>query len=144
MKTGKAGIDLIKRFEGCKLEAYVCPAGKWTIGYGHTSEGVCHGLTISQEMADALLREDLEAREHTIERLVKVPLTQNQFDALVSWEFNTGGLERSTMRRKLNDGDYPGAAEEFDKWVYVGGRKCAGLVARRAAERALFENGSAG
>jgi len=133
------GIDIIKKFEGLKLKAYLCPAGKPTIGYGHTY-GVKLGRTISKAEADVLLDHDYQDALNAVEELVKVPLTENQLGALSSFVFNLGRgkLIGSTLRKKLNQGDYKGAAEEFDKWVFAGGVKLNGLIARRAAEKELF------
>jgi len=139
MNVSDDGIDLIKQFEGCRLKAYLCPAGVWTIGYGHTG-GVNKGDVITEDDADDLLRADLVRFERSVLRLVRVPLSQGQFDALVSFAFNLGGgaLQRSTLRQKLNRGDYEGAAEQFMKWTRAGGRVLAGLVRRRQAEYELF------
>lgn len=137
------GIDIIKKFEGCKLKAYLCPAGKPTIGYGHTY-GVKLERVISKAEAEVLLDHDYQDALNGVEELIKVPLTENQLGALASFVFNLGRgkLLGSTLRKKLNQGDYKGAAEEFDKWVFAGGVKLNGLIARRAAERALFESES--
>ena len=134
------GIPIIKQFEGLKLEAYLCPAGIPTIGYGHT-RGVKLGQKISAAQAEVFLDHDYEEAEDAVKRLITVPLNDNQLGALTSFVFNLGEgrLLGSTLRRKLNSGDYKGAAAEFDKWVYSGGEKLNGLVARRAAERKLFE-----
>lgn len=134
------GIPIIKQYEGLKLEAYLCPAGIPTIGYGHT-RGVKLGQKISAAQAEVFLDHDYEEAEDAVKRLITVPLTDNQLGALTSFVFNLGEgrLLGSTLRRKLNSGDYKGAAAEFDKWVYSGGKKLNGLVARRAAERKLFE-----
>ena len=140
MQISKAGLDLIKQFEGLYLKAYRCPAGVPTIGYGHTA-GVAMGQTITQQQADDYLRRDVRQFERAVARLVTVPLTQGQFDALVSFAFNLGegALAQSTLLRLLNAGDYAGAAAQFDRWNKAGGRVLPGLVRRRAAERALFE-----
>lgn len=140
MQISKAGLDLIKQFEGLYLNAYRCPAGVPTIGYGHTA-GVAMGQTITQQQADDYLRRDVRQLERAVARLVTVPLTQGQFDALVSFAFNLGegALAQSTLLRLLNAGDYAGAAAQFDRWNKAGGRVLPGLVRRRAAERALFE-----
>ena len=140
MQISKAGLDLIKQFEGLYLKAYRCPAGVPTIGYGHTA-GVAMGQTITQQQADDYLRRDVRQFERAVARLVSVPLTQGQFDALVSFAFNLGegALAQSTLLRLLNAGDYAGAAAQFDRWNKAGGRVLPGLVRRRAAERALFE-----
>lgn len=140
MHISEAGLALIRQFEGLRLRAYLCPAGIPTIGYGSTA-GVKLGQSITAERAEQLLREDVRQFEAAVSRLVKVPLTQGQHDALVSFAFNLGAkaLEKSTLLRLLNAGDYSGAAAQFDRWVYASGRKLSGLVKRRAAERALFE-----
>lgn len=132
-------VSLIKEFEGLYLEAYLCPAKKWTIGYGHTKT-VKPGMKITEAGADALLRHDLAWCEDAVNDNVKVPLTQNQYDALVSFIFNVGAgaFKRSTLLRKLNAGDYAGAANEFPRWNKGGGRVLRGLVRRREAERKLF------
>jgi len=140
MHTSQKGLDLIKSFEGLRLSAYKDVAGVVTIGYGTTS-GVKMGDTITKERAEELLREDVARFEAQVQRLVKVPLTQGQHDALVSFVYNLGpgNLSNSTLLRLLNSGDYNGAAAQFDRWTKAGGKTLAGLVRRRAAERALFE-----
>ena len=113
------GLALLKRFEGLRTTAYKDAAGVWTIGYGSTGGHVREGLTISESDAERLLMRDLERFEDCINRLVRVPLSQNQFDALVSFAFNLGcgALARknftSTLLSRLNDGDYDGAAQAF-------------------------------
>jgi len=141
MQTSQRGIDLIKRFEGLRLTAYDDGVGIPTIGYGHTA-GVKPGLTITADQAVQFLREDLHSAERDIDRLVTVHLCQHQFDALASLVFNIGGtaFRDSTLLRKLNAGDYAGAAVQFDRWVHGGGKILPGLVKRRAAERAMFED----
>lgn len=141
MKTSQRGIDLIKRFEGLRLRAYDDGVGIPTIGYGHT-KGVKLGMTITEEQAVQFLREDLHSAERDIDRLVTVHLCQHQFDALASLVFNIGGtaFRDSTLLRKLNAGDYAGAAAQFERWVHGGGKILPGLVRRRAAEKALFED----
>lgn len=142
MQTSQRGIDLIKRHEGFSATPYLCPAGVWTWGYGHTmSMGERQrGGMITRGEAESLLRGDLTTAENAVNRLVTVPLTQGQFDALVSFTFNLGqgALMRSTLLRLLNSGDYANAAAQFKKWVYAGGTKLPGLVARREEERSLF------
>ena len=141
MQTSQRGIDLIKRFEGLRLTAYDDGVGVQTIGYGHTA-GVKPGMTITEDQAVQFLREDLHSAERDIDRLVTVHLCQHQFDALASLVFNIGGtaFRDSTLLRKLNAGDYAGAAVQFDRWVHGGGKILPGLVKRRAAERAMFED----
>jgi len=140
MRTSESGLALIRQFEGLRLRAYRDAVGVATIGYG-TTRGVKMGQEISKERAEELLREDVARFDGHIEALVRVPLTQGQWDALSSFVYNLGpgALEKSTLLRLLNAGDYPGAAAQFDRWVYASGKKLSGLVKRRAAERALFE-----
>lgn len=140
MKTSERGLAVIKEFEGLQLQAYQCSAHVWTIGYGHTA-GVQPGDVITRREADGLLSQDVSESERTIERYVTVSLTQCQFDALVSLTFNvgSGNFRSSTLLKKLNAGDYTGAAGEFLRWVNAGGQRLPGLVRRRAAEKALFE-----
>ena len=140
MNISQNGINLIKNFEGCRLEAYKCPAGVWTVGYGHTGSDVTQGTKITQEKAESLLKSDLTVHCNNVSKLVKVKLNQNQFDALVSFEYNIGygNLSSSTLLKLLNQGDYTGAANQFDKWVYAGGKVLAGLQKRRKAEKELF------
>lgn len=145
MNVGQRGIGLIKSFEGCKLTAYPDPGSKdgkpWTIGWG-TTRGVRPGMTITQEEADLLLAEDINSFAAAVNRLVTVPLNQNQFDALTSFAYNVGSsnLGSSTLLRLLNEGDYEGAAGQFGRWVKgASGEVLPGLVRRRAAEKALFE-----
>lgn len=144
MKVSEAGIDLIKRFEGLELAAYQDIAGIWTIGYGHTGPDVKPGMKISESEAEDLLKKDLKPREHAIESLVKVPLNQNEFDALVSFVYNVGenAFKNSTARARLNRGDYAGAAEALTWWnkATINGvlQPVTGLTRRRAAESALF------
>ena len=139
MNTGEKGIELIKSFEGCRLTAYRDSVGIWTIGYGHTA-GVEQGMTITQAKAEGLLKNDLVIYENYVKKYITYALNQNQFDALVSFTYNLGGgnLQKSDLRKYLNAGNLQAAADEFDKWVYAGGKKLSGLVRRRAAEKALF------
>ena len=144
MKTSDRGIALIKAHEGLRLQAYQDPVGVWTIGYGHTTAAgppkVERGMKITDAGADAILRQDLAKFEGYVSSAVKVPLNQNEFDALVSFTFNLGpgNLRSSTLLKKLNAGDRAGAADEFLKWTKAGGKTLPGLVKRREAERALF------
>lgn len=147
MYIDNKALDLIKTFEGLRLKAYRCPAGVWTIGYGHT-KGVYPGMTITEELANKFLIDDIWNFEREVDSLVKVSITQNQFNALVSFAFNVGsdiddddiaeGLGDSTLLRKLNRGDVLGAADEFSKWNKSRGRVLSGLTKRRCAERTLF------
>jgi lysozyme len=141
MQTGREGIELIKGFEGLRLSKYQDIVGKWTIGYGHLilpKESFPNPLT--EKQAEDLLRKDLGNSEAGVTRLVKVKLSQQQFDALVSFTFNlgVGNLQSSTLLKKLNAGDYSGAADELLRWNKAGGKEVAGLTRRRAAERKLF------
>jgi GH24 family phage-related lysozyme (muramidase) len=144
MQISNAGISLIKQFEGCKLKAYQDSVGVWTIGYGWTQpvdgRKIGPGMVIDQATAERLLKCGLVQYEQGVNQLVKVIITQGQFDALVSFAYNLGlrSLSTSTLLRKLNAGDKQGAADEFGKWVNAGGVRLNGLVKRRAAERELF------
>lgn len=144
MQTSDKGIALIKQFEGCKLTAYQDSVGVWTIGYGWTQpvygKPIRAGMTIKQETAERLLKTGLVRYESDVSRLVKVGLTQGQFDALVSFTYNLGArsLSTSTLLRRLNAGDYAGAADEFLRWNKAGGKVLNGLTRRREAERDLF------
>jgi lysozyme len=140
MKTSQAGIDLIKTFEGIKLNAYLCPANVWTIGYG-TTRGVKAGQVISAAKAEELLREDVREFERGVTEAVKVPLAQHQFDALVAFTYNVGlgAFRTSTLLRLLNKGEVAAAAGQFARWNKAGGKVLAGLTRRREAERKLFE-----
>ncbi len=144
MQTSDKGIALIKQFEGCRLTAYQDSVGVWTIGYGWTQpvdgKPIRAGMTIKQETAERLLKTGLVSYENDMSRLVKVDLTQGQFDALVSFTYNLGArsLSTSTLLRKLNAGDYAGASDEFLRWNKAGGKVLNGLTRRREAERALF------
>jgi len=136
------GLALTEQFEGLRLTAYQDSVGVWTIGYGHTGPDVYPGLTITQEQASALLLQDVATAVATVNRLVTVPLTQNQFDALVDFVFNvgSGNFASSTLLRELNAGNTAGAAAQFLVWVYAGGVQVPGLLRRRQAEQALFQS----
>jgi lysozyme len=139
VKISQNGIDLIKRFEGCKLTAYDDVAGVLTIGYGHTL-GVIPNQTITQAQADQFLLDDLVPVEGTINDVVKVGLNQNQYDALCSFVFNVGSaaFRASTMLKMLNAKDYTSAGLQFARWNHASGHVVDGLTARRAAEAQLF------
>lgn len=181
MKTSAMGIALIQEFENFEPSAYPDPGSTlgqecarcglpmrdyrrvagwmhidgapWTVGYGHTGRLAYAGQTLSMEAADELLREDLAEHERAVVSLVKVPLTQGQFDALVSFAFNVGddidgddiaeGLGDSTLLKRLNEGNYLAAATEFLKWDKCRGKVLRGLTRRRQAERELFLSGVA-
>lgn len=131
--------QLVKQFEGLRLVSYKCPAGIWTIGYGHTG-GVTMGERVSPEQADRMLSEDLERFQRRAEKFVKVPVTCGQFQAILSFIFNVGvrAFSGSTLLKKLNDGDEQGAADEFPKWCHANGKVLPGLVERRRIEREVF------
>lgn len=141
MRIDEHGLALIKAFEGLKLNAYRCAAGVWTIGYGHTL-GVNPGDTLTEQAADLFLRQDAAVAEASVNRYVNVPLTQKQFNALVSFVFNlgSGNFRNSTLLKKLNAGDYQGAGEELLRWVRAGDTTLPGMVRRRAVEKTLFES----
>lgn len=140
MRISEKGLDGIKAHEGLVLHVYDDGVGFATIGYGHLIKPGESFTEITEAEATELLRRDVAVAERAVNRLVKVPVTQDQFDALVSFTFNLGegSLERSTLLKKLNAGDYNGAANEFPRWVRAGGRVLAGLVNRRNDERELF------
>ena len=147
--TTENGIELIKRFETFVDHIYICPAGYRTVGYGHVvreQEEQQYADGITEEEAEQLLHKDLKRYEASVCRLIKVPLDNGMYDALVSFTFNLGGgaLQRSTLRSKLNREEYEDAANEFLKWVWAGGRRLKGLIRRRAAERCLFLFGGLG
>ena len=139
------GLDLIKLYEGYSSSPYLCPAQHWTIGYGAIWGMDDKRVTedhpdINEDQADYLLRRDVKKSEMAVLRHILVPLEDGQFNALCSFVFNlgSGALQSSTLRRKINRGDYIGAANEFPRWVYAGGRKLKGLVRRREHERLMF------
>lgn len=143
LRTSKAGIDLIKHYEGLKLAAYLCPAGVPTIGYGSTRLNggpVTLGTTITIEEAELALQNDLIFFEKGIKKYVVVQLTQHQFDALVSFAYNLGlgNLKSSTLLKKINANLFQDAAEEFMRWNKAGGKVLLGLTRRREAEKNLF------
>lgn len=147
MKISQKGIDLIEEFEGCELDAYYDSTGVLTIGYGHTNNTasaseypVYPGEHITMEEAQTILQADLVTYEDAVNNAVKVPLTQGEFDALVSFTYNLGigTLQNSDLLAYLNEGNYEAAANCFTEYVYAGGVELAGLVRRREAEKALF------
>ena len=143
MKISAKGLALIKEFEGCELKAYFCPAGVLTVGFGSTGPHVKPGMTITETEAEALLLNDLVRVEQAVNTLVKVPMTQGAYDALVSFTFNCGegAFADSTLLRELNEGKDPNttAKAQFPRWTNGG---LAGLVRRRAAEVELFCSGA--
>ncbi len=144
MSVGNKGVDLICEFEGKRLVAYDDGVGVWTIGFGTTKypsgNRVKKGDTCTLEQAKEYMRHDLIEFEHTVNSSVKVPLNQNQFDALVSLAYNIGSIafKSSTLVKKLNLGDYQGAASQFNVWINAGGKRMQGLVNRRDREKLLF------
>jgi len=139
-KYSDAGLALTKGFEGLRLSAYQDTAGVWTVGYGHTGPAILAGMTISEADAEALLRADLADAVACVNRAVSGAMTQNQFDAMVDFCFNAGrgNFLQSTLLRKVNLGDFGGAAIQFGLWVRAGGEVVPGLVRRRRAEAELF------
>lgn len=138
MKTSADGLALIQRFEGFSATPYRCPAGWWTIGYGHVIrpeewEKLCR---VDQGIAHWLLAQDVVAAERAVVRYIRVALTQGQFDALVSFTFNlgAGALQRSRLRRVINRQEHEAVPNELMRWVWAAGRKLPGLIRRRGAE----------
>ncbi|MGN0305241.1 MAG: glycoside hydrolase family protein [Lachnospiraceae bacterium] len=135
MHIADKGLALIKAHEGCRLAAYLCPAGKWTIGYGHTA-GVTQGMTITQTQADAFLKQDIEKFEKLVEKYnAKYNWNQNEFDALVSFAFNIGSIDRLTANGTRNRATIAAKLLEYTK---AGGKVLPGLLKRRKEEQALF------
>jgi len=136
------GIDLLKRFEGFSSTVYICPAGYPTIGYGHLVRSGESYTEISETEAEELLRKDVESAERAVLRLVNVPLTDGQFDALVSFTFNlgSGAFQRSTLRRKVNRQAHAEVPDQLMRWVWAGGRKLNGLIRRRESEALIYSN----
>jgi lysozyme len=143
MRTSEVGLALIEQFEGFSPTPYLCPAHVWTIGYGHVIREGEQGrlMRVDEPAARALLQQDVGLAERAVARFIRVPLTQNQFDALVSFTFNlgAGALQRSTLRRIINRNEHEAVPVELLRWVWAGGRKLPGLVRRRAAEAALYK-----
>ena len=158
MKVSQKCINQIKQDEGVRNRPYQCPALLWTVGVGHVIDPnhakvkladrkqlpipASWDRVLSNDEIDEILRKDLNRFEKGVLRLIKVPLTQGQFDALVSFSFNVGlgNLQNSTLRMKLNRGDYEGAAEQFLVWTKAGGKGLKGLVIRRTHEKEMFES----
>lgn len=136
-------MDLIQQFEGCKLTAYLCPAGVWTIGWGSTGLGIAKGVTWTQAEADERYKKDMTAFKAGVKKLVTVPVNNNQLEALTSFAYNLGlgALKGSTLLKYLNAGNYQAAANQFLRWDKAGGKVLAGLTRRRTAERNLFLSG---
>lgn len=145
MKSSHKCYELIKQFEGYSAKPYLCPAQVWTIGYGSTRYEDGRYVTakdphIDEAKAIAIMQETLKDYESAVNRYVKVKLNQNQFDALVSFAYNLGNkaLLNSTLLKRINEGNFLAANNEFRKWVFANGIKLQGLVRRREAERILF------
>ena len=140
MNISQEGISLIKKFEGCELEAYRCAAGVWTIGYGHTKD-VKEGNSITKEEAESMLVHELQEYCSDVDIAVKVDLKQNEFDSLVSWTYNLGptNLNSSTMLRVLNEGKHDEVPAQMKRWNKASGQVKEGLVRRREAEALMFE-----
>ena len=140
MNISQEGIALIKKFEGCELEAYRDSVNVLTIGYGHTKD-VKEGDKINQDEAEHLLKEEMPEYEGYINDMVEVSLEQCQFDALVSWVYNLGptNLSSSTLLKVLNEGDYDEVPFQIKRWNKAGGKVLEGLTRRREAEALLFE-----
>lgn len=142
-EVNQAGVDLIRRFEGCRLDAYPDPGtggAPITIGYGATGPGIELGVVWTQEEAEARLVEDIAQFAGAVERALTVPVSANEFAAMVSLAFNigAGAFKKSTLLRLVNDGHFEAAAEQFLRWNRAGGREMPGLTRRRQAERQLF------
>lgn len=152
MRASPKARALAKGYEGWSAAPYLCPGGVWSIGWGHTRGVTANTPTITDAEGKLYLAQDIAEAERIVERAVTVPLNQNEFDALVLFAMNIGAGKQgvksglvelktggpSTLLRRLNENDRAGAAAEWLKWVYAGGQKLAGLVKRRAEERALF------
>lgn len=137
MKMKTKYIDLLREWEGVRLDAYQDGGGVWTIGYGHTGD-VKAGDKITLTQAKALLKDDLAKFEKRVNDLVKVPLNDAQYATLVSFDFNTGALHKSTLLKELNKGNYESVPDELARWVFIKKKKSKGLVNRRAKEAALW------
>lgn len=140
MKVSPRGTSFVAQYESFSAKPYKEPNGSFSVGYGHQIKPGENLPSVTREQAETLLKNDLRIAENAVKNSVRVPLNQNQFDALVSFTYNvgSGNLQRSTLVRKLNAEDYSGASEEFKKWSYAQGKKLKGLEVRREAERDLF------
>ena len=143
-RVSPAGLALIKQFEGCRLAAYPDPGtgdDPWTIGWGATGKGIGPGTVWTQKQADARLVADVARHAAEVLRAIaKAPTTQGQFDALASFHYNTGAIGKATLTRLHVAGDHAGAARQFARWVFAGGKVMQGLVRRRAAEAELYRS----
>lgn len=140
MRASSKAEDIIKRFEECRLKAYKCPAGVWTIGWGTTGKGIKEGLVITQPTADNMLKAHIMDLSLELTDIFGKKLEQNEFDAIVSFVYNIGmgAFRKSTMCHLLLEGKTAEASKEFERWVYASGKKLPGLVKRREAEKDLF------
>ena len=140
MKISNEGLSLIKKYEGLKLTSYLCPANVLTIGYGSTGKHVKEGMTITESESEDLLKDDVSRFEECVNEAVDVELTQNEFDALVSFSFNVGcgAFMGSTLLKLLNEGKKTAAAQQLLRWDKAGGKVLTGLARRRADEREMF------
>lgn len=140
MQLNAAGIELIKKFEGFEPEPYICPGGKLTIGYGHVIKPHESFTSITVEQASTLLLKDCEEYEEAVRKLIRVPLNDNQFSALVSFTYNLGAsnFTGSTLLKKVNKNYHFEVPNEFTRWVFANGRKLMGLLRRRCAEALLY------
>ncbi|MCC7260033.1 MAG: lysozyme [Alphaproteobacteria bacterium] len=136
----ESGLALIRRFEGYSATPYLCPAGYLTVGYGHVVRGPEDEMYLNEEEALLLLQHDVRRAEQAVLRQITVPLSDRQFDALVSFTYNlgAGALQRSTLRRKVNRSEHADVPDEFRRWIWAGGKKLPGLIRRRAAEAVLY------
>lgn len=143
LEYDQTGLTFTEAEEGEKLVAYQDGGGVWTIGDGHTGPDVHPGLVITKAQAQALLKGDVVRTEIGVKKYVNVPITQDEYDACVDFSFNlgVGNFQRSTLLKKLNAGDFEGAAEQFLVWNRVAGKASTGLTRRRLAEKELFEHG---
>jgi len=140
MQISQEGLSLIKKYEGCELEAYLCPAKVWTIGYGHT-KGVEEGNKITKEEANYMLQEEMIEYEGYVNDMVDVELNQSQYDSLCAWVYNLGptNFQSSTLLKVLNEGKYNEIPQQIKRWNKAGGEVLNGLIRRREAEALLFE-----
>jgi lysozyme len=138
--TSRAGRELIRQFEGERLESYRCPANKWTISVGVCGPHVTEGMKITQAESDELFAATLRTFELAINKLITAPVSQNQFDAIISLVYNIGlgNFQRSTLLRLLNQGRHRDAVLEFTRWSFANGQQMPGLLRRRRAEMAMF------
>lgn len=143
LRVSSTGLELIKRFEGFSAIPYLCPAGYWTIGWGHVlsdDEASQWKVGIGEQEATRLLRQDVKLAGDAVGRLIQVALSQGQYDALVSFTYNlgAGALQRSGVRRKLNREEYEEVPAELRRWIWAGGRRLEGLIRRREAEIKIY------